>query len=167
MSPEEQVEHFKRHKEGRLKIVLRFLAGLNKLNCFSIEEIANNFFQTPSTREGSSYLISCDAAVGINLVQWLFEAQSDYVIEHVLGQKTIEFELSSGMLPLDYYSLGYCISHSQCQWVLELGKEGIDKTGAKMLATEGTASFLANNRSMIVAESNIIVLRQLSLKVSG
>ena len=182
MSPEEQVEHFKRHKEGSLKVVLRFLAGLNKLNCFSIEEIASNFFQTPSKREGSRYLISCNAAVGIDLVQWLFEAQSDDVIEHVLGQKTIEFELSSRMLPLDYYSLGYCISHSQCQWVLGLGEEGIDETGAKMLAagagtrsgssrvvgvSEGTASFLANNLHRIVAESNSIISHQLSLKLSG
>ena len=181
MSPAQQVEHFKRHKEGRMKVVLRFLAGLNKLNCFSIEDIAKNFFQTPSTREGSRYLISCDAAVGIDLVQWLFEAQSDDVIQHVLGQKTIEFELSSGMLPLDYYSLGYCISHSQCQWVLGLGKEGINKTGAKMLAAgagtrtgsgrvvelkEGTVPFLANNLNMVVAESNSIISHQLSLKQS-
>ena len=139
-SPEEQVEHFKRHKEGRLKVVLRFLAGLNKLNCFSIEEIANNFFQTPSTREGSRYLIPCDAAVGIDLVQWLFEAQNDGVIEHVLGQKTIEFGLSSKMLPLDYYSLGYCLSHSQCQWVLGLGKK-IGEDEVRMLAAgAGTRS---------------------------
>ena len=48
MSPAQQVEHFKRHKEGRFKVVLRFLGGLNKL--------------------------SRDAAVGIDLVQWLFEA---------------------------------------------------------------------------------------------
>ena len=180
MSPEEQVEHFKRHEEGRLKVVLRFVAGLNKLNCFSIEEIANNFFQTPSTHEGSRYLISCDAAVGIDLVQWLFEAQSDNVIEHVLGQKTIEFELPSGMLPLDYYSLGYCISHSQCQCVLGLGKVKIDETGAKMLATgaarngtggsivglkEGTTSYLIN---VLLAESKSIVCQQkISLKLSG
>ena len=139
-SPEEQVEHFKRHKEGRLKVVLRFLAGLNKLNCFSIEENANNFFQTPSTREGSRYLIPCDAAVGIDLVQWLFEAQNDGVIEHVLGQKTIEFDLSSKMLPLDYYSLGYCLSHSQCLWVLGLGKK-IGEDEVRMLAAgAGTRS---------------------------
>ena len=139
-SPEEQVEHFTRHKEGRLKVVLRFLAGLNKLNCFSIEEIANNFFQTPSTREGSRYLIPCDAAVGIDLVQWLFEAQNDGVIEHVLGQKTIEFGLLSKMLPLDYYSLGYCLSHSQCQWVLGLGKK-IGEDEVRMLAAgAGTRS---------------------------
>ena len=132
MSPEEQVEHFKRHKEGRLKVVLRFLAGLNKLNCLSTDEIASNFFQTPSTRQGSRYLISCDAAVGIDLVQWMFEAQSDDVNERVLAHKTIEFELSE-MLPLDYYSLGYCISHSQCQWVLGLGKK-IGEDEVRMLA---------------------------------
>ena len=140
MSSEEQVKHFKQHKEGRLKVVLRFVAGLNTLDCFSIEERADSFFQTPSTCEGSRYLISCDAAVGIDLVQWLFEAQSDDVFEHVLGQKTIEFNLSSGMLPLDYYSLGYSISHSQCQWVLGLGKK-IDEDEVRMLAAgAGTRS---------------------------
>ena len=141
MSPAQQVEHFKRHKEGRLKVVLRFLAGLNKLNCISIEEIANNFFQAPLANEDSRYLLSCDAAVGVDLVQWLFETQSDDIIEHVLGQKTNEFELSLGMLPLDYYSLGYCISHSKCQWVLGLGQEVIGETQVMMLAAgAGTRS---------------------------
>ena len=126
------MEHFKRHKEDRLKVVLRFLAGLIKLKCLSTEEIATKFFQTPSTCEGSRYLISCDAAVGIDLVQWLFEAQSDDVIERVLAHKTIQFKLSK-MLPLDYYSLGYCISHSQFQWVLGLGKK-IGEDEVRMLA---------------------------------
>ena len=61
-------------------------------------------------------------------------------------------------------------------------KEGIDKTGAKMLAAgagtrtgsgrvvglkEGTASFLANNLNTVVAESNSTISHQLSLKFSG
>ena len=133
-SPEEQVEHFKRHEEGRLKVVLRFLAGLNKLNCFSQEETVKNFFQIPSVSEYKGTLISRDAAVGVDLVQWLFEAQSDDVIEHVLGQKTIEFDLSSEMLPLDYFCLGYCISHSQCQWVLRLSKSAISEKKVKIVA---------------------------------
>ena len=134
MSPEDQVKHFKRHKEGRLKVVLRFLAGLNKLNCFTQEEIVKSFFQTPSRYEGT--LITCDAAVGVDLVQWLFEAQSDdgIVIERVLGHKTIEFDLSSQMLPLDYYCLGYCISHSQCQWVFRLIKSAISEKKVRMIA---------------------------------
>ena len=134
MSPEEQVKHFKRHEEGRMKVVLRFLAGLNKLNCLSTEETVKNFFQIPSVSEYKGTLISHDAAVGVDLVQWLFEAQSDDVIEHVLGQKTIEFDLSSVMLPLDYYCLGYCISHSQCQWVLTLLKSAISEKRMRMIA---------------------------------
>ena len=31
MKPEEQLQHFKRHKEGKLRMVLRFLAGITKL----------------------------------------------------------------------------------------------------------------------------------------
>ena len=140
MSPAQQVEHFERYKDGRLIVVLRFLAGLNKLNCFPIEEIANNFFRTPLTHEDSRYLISSNAAVCVYFVQWLFETQSDDVIEYVLGQKTIEFEFLSGMLSLDYYALGYCISHSKCQWVLGLEEE-IDETHLKMLAAgAGTRS---------------------------
>ena len=33
MSPAEQLKHLKRHEEGRLRVVLRFLAGLNQLSC--------------------------------------------------------------------------------------------------------------------------------------
>ena len=61
----------------------------------------------------------CDAAVGIDQVNWMFEAQSDNVMSLVLGHKTIEF-VTKNMLPLDYYSLGYCIARVQCQWVLKL-----------------------------------------------
>ena len=39
MSPVQQLEHFMRHKEGNLKVVLRFLAGLNKLKCFSKQKV--------------------------------------------------------------------------------------------------------------------------------
>ena len=149
MSEEKQLEYFHKHKDGRLKMVLRFLAGLKKLSCFSL--IDNHFFQAPSTRhkndsnsswllaglscfsnkrhidncffqtpsiehEGnSSYLMSCDVAVDIDLVHWMFEAQSDKV---TLGHGTVEFYGIDSLLPLDCYALGYCIVHSQCQWVL-------------------------------------------------
>ena len=151
MSEEEQLKHFYRHKEGRLKMVLRFLAGLKKLSCFSFidnhscqapstrheddsnsswllaglscfsnkRRIDNHFFQTPSIEhEGnSSYLMSCDVAVDINHVHWMFEAQSE---EITLGHGTVEFYNNDSLLPLDCYALGYCIVHSQCQWVLRI-----------------------------------------------
>ena len=115
MSEEEQWKHFQRHEEGRLKIVLRFLAGLKKLSCF--KRTKTQMFQIPLKCEGnSSYVMSCDVAVDIDLIHWMFEAQSDMVNELVLGHWTVKFD--NFLLPLDCYSLGYCIVHSQCQWVL-------------------------------------------------
>ena len=135
MSVEEQLKHFQRHKEGRLKMVLRFLAGLKKLNCFSKE--THNQLLTPSEYEGhSSYLMSCDVSIDIDHVNWMFESQSCDVIKYVLGQKTVEFDNSDiiFMPPLEYYSLGYCIVHSQCQWVLKLRWDELDEEDVKMLA---------------------------------
>ena len=63
MSPEQQLEHFQRGNDdgGRLKVVLRFLAGLNKLNCFSKDAI-NHFIQihfspSPARREREKHLV--------------------------------------------------------------------------------------------------------------
>ena len=85
------------------------LAGLSK-------RIDNHFFQTPS-KGSSSYEMSCDVAVYIDLVHWMFEAQSD---EITLRHGTVEFYniffVTIGLL----YALGYCIVHSQCQWVLRI-----------------------------------------------
>ena len=151
MSEEEQLKHFYRHEDGRLKMVLRFLAGLKKLSCFSLtynhscqapstrheddsnsswllavpscfsnkRRIDNHFFQTPSIEhEGnSSYLMSCDVAVDIDVVHWMFETQSE---EITLGHGTVEFYNNDSLLPLDCYALSYCIAHSQCQWVLRI-----------------------------------------------
>ena len=35
MEAEQRLQHFKRHEEGRLRVVLRFLAGITKLKDFS------------------------------------------------------------------------------------------------------------------------------------
>ena len=39
LSPAVQLEHFQRHKEGRLTVVLRFLAGLTKLKTVTHEQL--------------------------------------------------------------------------------------------------------------------------------
>ena len=130
LSPAEQLEHFKRHKEGRLKVVLMFLAGLNKLSCFSKENV-NHFLTPPEDKGSSPYCIPVDVGVTTNLVSWIFEAQSSDVIALALEKKIVEFRLAQYMLPLDYYCLGYCIAHSQCQWVVlidgEKGSIGIEE----------------------------------------
>ena len=122
LSPAEQLEHFKRHEEGRLKVVLRFLAGLNKLSCFSKENV-NHFLTPPEDKGSSPYSIPVDVGVTTDLVNWMFEAQSSVVIALVLEMKTVKFHPHYFMLPLDYYCLGYCIAHSQCQWVVVVDEQ--------------------------------------------
>ena len=123
LSPSEQLDHFQRYKEGRFNVVLRFLAGLNKLNCFTKENV--HHFLTPSQGKCSSpYSMPVDTSVTADLVNWMFEAQSSDIIALLLEKKTVEFNALQCNLPLDYYHLGYCIAHSQCWWVLSIPEDG-------------------------------------------
>ena len=128
MSPADQLEHFQRHFDGRYRVVLRFLAGLKKLSCFS-EDTIENVCVLIDTVSSSIHFESSSpyddiSDVTIDVVNWMFEAQSEDVIKSLLASKTKCINISNKtMLPLDYYSLGYCIAHSQCQWVLSLDGE--------------------------------------------
>ena len=140
MSPEEQLQHFQRREDGRLKEVLRFLAGITKLSYFSGECMQHTFLTTPRNKT-SKYSLNCDIAVDSDIVNWMFEAQSDdflnlkaYTFKFELPETqllAVEFVGNESMLPMDYYSLGYCIAHSQCQWVLDMIEA--DTTGVEML----------------------------------
>ena len=115
MSPAEQVEHFQQHGDGKLKVVLRFLAGISKMKCLMSETVRDTFV-TSSERDKCN--LESDAVVGVDLVNWMFEAQSDRVIASLIKEKLIEFQSDGVMLPMDYYSLGYCVVHSHCDWDL-------------------------------------------------
>ena len=139
MSKEQQLQYFAEgksdsgSKKGRLNVVLKFLAGLQKLDCFT-KETASHIVNTPSSV--SSYLTPSDITVGMDVINWLFEAQSETSMSMILGERKVEFKASKRHMSLmDYYYLGYCVSHSQCQWVLSLtGKMEISKEKIKMLA---------------------------------
>ena len=129
MSPSDQLKHFQRHKDGSYRVVLRFLAGLTKMSCFSKDTIKKVF---PNTKRTSSpFSVGCDVDVTIDLVNWMFETHNDDVISLLEG-KTVNITTERSALPLDYYSLGYCIAHSQCQWVLSL-YEGIGEEEVRMI----------------------------------
>ena len=50
---------------------------------------------------------------------WLFEMDDPKQISNILGSdRSVYVRSSYEWSPLDYYCLGYCISHSQCQWIL-------------------------------------------------
>ena len=149
MSPEQQLEHFQRHKDGRLRVVLRFLAGLTKLDNIALKNMLGkpdkkNHYEPQN--EYCTYLTP-DVAVSTYQVNWMFEAQKSSVVTSTLESKCVEFVFDEHMLPLEFYSLGYCIAHSQCKWVLvlneEIGKDEVDMLSSGFLKEEKTGNFTA------------------------
>ncbi|CAI8003661.1 NACHT, LRR and PYD domains-containing protein 3 [Geodia barretti] len=147
MPEEQQLQYFKKsktdgsEKEGRLRVVLRFLAGLRNLDCFTRETV-NYIVKFPSTPVSSKYQTPCNISVDVDVVNWLFESQSQTAISLLLEECKVEFKAKkSQMMPMDYYSLGYCISHSQCQWVLSLtGRSTVSKEKIVLLANGAVES---------------------------
>ena len=149
MTPKEQLKHFKRHKEGRFRVVLRFLAGLTKLVNISLEHRRAllekpRSYPTPRQRlasmvnphnvsaQDTSYTqMKSDISVSVHPLNWLFETQSSDVIKAWLQDKTVEFKFPRQMSPLEYYSAGYCIANSSAQWVLTI-QEHKEETDLKM-----------------------------------
>ena len=145
LPPEEQLKYFMKDSgknKGRLKVTLKFLAGLKKLDCITKETVSSIIKPVVPPEGGSKYLIHPDIEVDIDIVNWMFEAQSMDTISLMLSENKVRFEADKDeMLPMDYYSLGYCISHSKCHWLLSLtGKRGLSKEKIEMLAKGTTCS---------------------------
>ena len=164
MSKEQQLQYFREGKGIRLKIVLKFLAGLQKLDCFTKDTASH--IVTPASSV-SSYLTPVDITVDVDVINWLFEAQSETAMLLILGERKVEFKASKRhMSPMDYYSLGYCISHSQCQWVLsltgtlEISKEKIIMLaeGARELSGAGKVVELGNEVLLHLSEEKLNLL---------
>ena len=147
---EKRGEHiYKIRDEGRLKVVLRFVAGLTKLACFSEKDISD-FIQPPSDLDSVSsqdfrqnfegkllqktflrFLKACvEFDTDSDVINWLFETQSNKVIDLFLAQNGIKYSFNhNDMLPMDSYALGYCIANSKCQWVLKLEEDESEEDG--------------------------------------
>ena len=149
MTPEKQLKHFKRHKEGRFRVVLRFLSGLTKLLNIS-QEHRRALLEKPrshptprqrlalimnphnvSAQDTSYTQMKSDISVSVCPLNWIFETQSSDVIKAWLQDKTIEFKFPRQMSPLEYYSAGYCIANSSARWVLTI-QEHKEETDLKM-----------------------------------
>ena len=143
MSKEHQLQYFidgksdSDSKGGRLNVVLKFLAGLQELDCV--------------TKETVSRIIPPGYIRGVAVINWLFEAQSEIAMSLILGEAKIKFKASKRhMSPMDYYSLGYCISHSKCQWVLQLE--------SKMELTKERIKLLADGARDVTGEGKVVEL---------
>ena len=182
MTQEQQLEYFKKdsgRKDGRLKVVLRFLAGLQKLDCIT-KETVYHVVESCVACDESRHKIFPDIEVDIDIVNWIFESQNDKAMSVILGEIKVGFKSDKDdMLAMDFYSLGYCISHSQCQWLLYLtGRRGLSKekitmltkgptsivTTGKIVGLEYTAKYQNKNLEMLFTTwNNLLHLHQLTL----
>ena len=117
MSAEKQLEHFQKHKDGRFRVVLRFLAGLTKLTVLTHDQFKGLLREIPDQQGDEQQRDCCkrmipDISVSVHHINWLFEAQNT----NLLHNHTVRFKFTGTMQPLEYYSLGYCIVHSNCKW---------------------------------------------------
>ena len=182
MALEQQLEYFKKdsgRKDGRLKVVLRFLAGLQKLDCIT-KETVYHVVESCVACDESRHKIFPDIEVDIDIVNWIFESQNDKAMSVILGEIKVGFKSDKDdMLAMDFYSLGYCISHSQCQWLLYLtGRRGLSKekitmltkgptsivTTGKIVGLEYTSKYQSKNLEMLFTTwNNLLHLHQLTL----
>ena len=123
MSPAEQVKHFQWHKEGRLRVVLRFLAGITELKNVTHEQL-RGLLGEPDLKQNDEQQtrhfkpMRPDVCIEAHHTNWLFEAQNTDLLQSVLHNHTASYTFTKAMLPLEYYSVGYCIAHSHSNWSL-------------------------------------------------
>ena len=183
MSPEQQLEHFQRHgKEGRWRVVLRFLAGITKLVNLSPEDFRGLLLEKANDDHSTAcrwyeYPVTPDVVLSSDHVNWMFETQRDDVVHSVLQEKTVEFICEGGLTLLDYYSLGYCIVHSHSQWVLtimqdnEIGEEEVrmlvagastrDDTSARVVGLRGderSEEYVGGHWPLLVSAEGLLTL---------
>ena len=161
MAPYKCLQHFKKHEDGRYKVVLRFLAGITKFNGISVNTIQNLIEEYDEYQNHCKpYAVQNSVVVQESFITWMFEAQSWDLISELLDGTVLYFEKYAA-LPLDYYSLGYCIVHSSSQWMLALhgqkseedmrmlvaGATTRKETAARVVGLAGTSHSLTGDYS--------------------
>ena len=112
-----QMEHFFKAVDS---MMMEFTAGLTKLE-FTEDEVAqfSRFLNNGEVRHPS-------------LFYWLFEAQNANLLQTISNNsEIIKFNSSSSDIgsrgPFDFYMLGYCVSHSNCKWDINMEEVGYEE----------------------------------------
>ena len=118
-SRDEQVAFIREHTEiKKLEVVVQFLAGFSELGR-DLWEVVRGF--TTRAKPRYSLLEEDTNLIKLEILHLLFESEDPSVITGVLSSDYVCFSLHcSKALPLDSYVLRYCITHSSCNWKLEL-----------------------------------------------
>ena len=182
MSPAEQLEHFQRHKDGRLRVVLRFLTGLTKLNNVTPDELRSLLGEPTVEQSDEHQTPYCnpmrpDVCVSAHHTNWLFEAQNSELLQSLFHNHTASFTFTRGMLPLEYYSVGYCIAHSHSKWSLTFDEDTEEEKlhmlvnvaksvdGNPRVASLKTTSMTSENMNILVTGFSSHVVELYCLKI--
>ena len=149
---EKQIEHYQKYITGgdkrmtsHFQTVLGFLSGLRKFSGYP-KKMLNTL---------------CEK-ITFDTLHWLFEAQDNNVFAELL-LSDIELRVIGGVVtPFDCFVLGYCVSHSNCTWKIDLGFCHIGDEGVEMLV-RGAVEEETNCTGRIVG----IVLEQNSITTEG
>ena len=128
--PNQQKECLDYHKHQHFHMVLRFLSGVRKFSDYPNEVLNTLCIEEKSCDD--SGIVTFE--VTFNTLHWLFEAHDNDVIPKLLTLPDIQLhEHSSEVTPFDCFVLGYCVSHSNCTWSIDLSRCDIGDEGAQML----------------------------------
>ena len=119
----------------RFQTVLRFLAGLGKFTHYPTSSIRSLMANVNPRFSSRKLKISLDG------LHWMFEARCSNVCE-AIGISVVDVHLAGRVTSFDTFVLGYCVSHSNCPWEVDLDECGIGDEGVAMLvrgAMEGEA----------------------------
>ena len=122
-SRDEQVAFMRDNIDSKkLEVVVRFLAGLTEIGR-DLWDVVREFAseaELPSDDRPCQNLKEETNFMKLIILHWLFESQGSSAITSVLGSDSVYFSGCSAWQPFDWYVLGYCITHSSCNWKLEL-----------------------------------------------
>ena len=141
---EKQIEHYMEYKEVKRQqstndheqqethfhIVLLFLCGVRKFDGFPSEVLKNLCVEVKESGDDSASVV-CE--VTFETLHWWFEAHDDDIIAELLGSSSIQLCRRLTVTPFDCFVLGYCVSHSNCTWKIDLKHCHIGDEGVEML----------------------------------
>ena len=133
----EYKSHTYNYKQQHFHMVLLFLCGVRKFSGYA-SEILNILHVEKSGRDSASVVREVTFItlhyITFTILHWLFEAQDNDVIAKLLGSSDIQLgEHSSQATPFDCFVLGYCVSHSNCTWKINLFFHHVGDEGVEML----------------------------------
>ena len=153
-----QIKHFKEYGSkvhtnllyDHFQITLQFLAGLVKCADYPADSIRSIL----SNSESSSEL-----QITLDGLHWIFEAQGSRSVCEAIGVTVISPLLRYRRLSeFDCFVLGYCISHSDCPWKIDLEDCGIGDKGVQILlrgTLEGEPSHRGNISELKLRQNEI------------